>query len=114
MTVPHTLRKCPAVNRSGKIGAIAFQIRSVAYSIVSQYVETDAGRSAVKIVPSGQITSNGRKQPSLAGRPGLVSALKTERDAACSPVRPVLTGPGTCEGLPVKSQVILSAVTVTL
>src|SRR5918996_1144929 len=66
-TVPQTERKCPADSRSGT------------YSIVSQYVETGAGRSAEKIVREGQITFSGRKQPSLAGIEGLVIAFKIVR-----------------------------------
>src|ERR671918_1882168 len=91
-TVPQTERKCPADSRSGTIGASAFQTRSVTYSIVSQYVETGAGRSAEKIVREGQITFSGRKQPSLAGIEGLVIAFKIVRAPEWSAVSVQLTG----------------------
>jgi hypothetical protein len=39
------------------MGASAFHAGSVAYSMVSQYVETGAGFSAVKIVRGGQTRS---------------------------------------------------------
>src|SRR5215217_5351662 len=106
--------KWPAASRCGTAGAIAFQTRSAAKIIESQYVETGAGRLAVKTVPSGQTTFIGRKQPSFAGMWGSVSALKTMRTAELSPVQEQLTGPGTCGEVPVKSVMNSPSRTVTV
>src|SRR5919198_714477 len=111
--VPHTERKWPAVKRLGTMGASAFHTRSVAYSMVSQYVETGAGFSAVKMVRGGQMTWGGRKTPSLAGKSGSVTAFQAARTAECRPVVPQFTGPGTCPELPLKSQMNASSVMVT-
>src|SRR5215217_6772766 len=106
--------KWPAASRCGTAGAIAFQTRSAAKIIESQYVETGAGRLAVKTVPSGQMSFIGRKQPSFAGMCGSVNALKTMRTAESSPVHEQLTGPLVCGSVPVKSAVNSFSETVTV
>ena len=94
-TTPHTLKKCPAGSFFGITGAIALHIRSEAYIIVSQYVETEAGFSHVNMVLSGQIIFKGLKQPSFAGIEGSVREMSTARAAEYSPVLAEFTGPGT-------------------
>ena len=84
-------------------GASAFHTRSVAASVASKYSATGAGRSAVKIVPGGQITSNERNHASEPGSFGSVIALNTVRTPETSPLRVQFTGPGTCGWVPVKS-----------
>src|SRR5712692_11999584 len=74
--VAQTLRKCPADNLSGIIGARACHTRSVMKAIDSQYVEVGAGGIGLKIVPGSAITLSALKFPSLTGPWVSVTALK--------------------------------------
>ena len=65
------------------------------------------------MVPSGAITSNGRKSPSLEGASGAVMALKIVLQADINAPRAQLMGPCVCGALPVKSAVSRSGVMVT-
>ena len=69
----------------------------------SKYQPVAAGRTAVKTVPSGAMTSNGRKSPSFEGASGAVIALKTVLQADMSAPRAQLIGPRVWGAVPVKS-----------
>jgi hypothetical protein len=74
-TAPPSSPWCPAGTRSGMARASAATMVSTTMGTIMLQVDIGAGKRAIMMLPSGMITSSARKEPSLTGSRGPVSAL---------------------------------------
>src|SRR5438270_11922682 len=71
------------------------------------------GARAATIEPGGATTRTGRNVPPLAGRSGSTTVRNANATALIVTASTAFTDPGRCVSVPVKSNVTISAATVT-
>ena len=76
---------CAAGMRSGSAGASALRMVSITVGSGMLQSPIAAGHLALRILPSGRMSSSGRKPPSFTGASGCVRFLNATRAAASPP-----------------------------
>ena len=76
---------CAAGMRSGNAGASALRMVSITVGSGMLHRPSAAGHLALRILPSGRMSSSARKQPSFTGASPWVRFLNATRAAASPP-----------------------------